>query len=101
MHMHIYVHMCMYPCTPHPTLPTHLHGVLQVPSGCTEAVEGVDPPTTRGHHTHYRVTSTALVRLESTHNLNEWIVGRITAYTLLWVSHTHNTLAYYVYMYVH
>ena len=36
---------------------THLHGMLQVPSGCTEAVDGVvlpncvDPLTTRGHNT--------------------------------------------------
>ena len=35
----------------------HLHGMLQVPSGCTEAVDGVvlpncvDPLTTRGHNT--------------------------------------------------
>ena len=58
--------------TPHHT---HLHGMLQVPGGCTEAVEGVvlpnrvDPLTARGHNARYKVTSTALARREGTDNL--------------------------------
>ena len=58
--------------TPHHT---HLHGMLQVPGGCTEAVEGVvlpnrvDPLTARGHDACYKVTSTALARREGTDNL--------------------------------
>ena len=51
---------CAHACSTHPpqtTPPTHLHGLLQVLGGCTEAVEGevlhnrVDPLTSRGHHT--------------------------------------------------
>ena len=34
VHMHIYAH------PPQSTSPTHLHGLLQVLSGCTEAVGG-------------------------------------------------------------
>ena len=76
---------------PYPTPPPHLHGVLQVPSGCTEAVKGevlpnrVAPLITRGHHTHYKVTSTALARHESTDNLEAEVARTIGP---LW-GHTH------------
>ena len=53
--------MCVCMCVhSKSTLPTHLHGLLQVHGGCTEAVEGegevlyncVGPThTSRGHHT--------------------------------------------------
>ena len=65
------------------TPPPHLHGMLHVPHGCTETVEHevlpnrVDPLTTRGHHTHYKVTSTALARRESMDNLKGWTVAKI------------------------
>ena len=65
----------------HTTTPAHLHGVLQVPGGSTEAVEcvvltnRVDPLTARGHHARYKVSSTALARRESTDNLKGRRVG--------------------------
>ena len=49
-------HVCAHICHRAPP-PTHLHGLVQVLSGCSEAVEGevlnthVDPFTSRGHHT--------------------------------------------------
>ena len=50
--------MCVHTFPTKSTLPpTHLHSLLQVLDGCTEAVEGevlhnrVDPLTSRGHHT--------------------------------------------------
>ena len=106
--------VCACACThiPHTDHPTHpLTGILQVPCGCTKAVEGevlpnrVDPLTTSGHHTHYKVTFTALVRLESTNNLNGWIAERIIVYIYILYcgshTHTHYTLTYYKYTYVH
>ena len=55
----VYARTCALACT-HPSQsipPTHLHGLLKVLGGCTEAVDGevlhnrVDPLTSRGHHT--------------------------------------------------
>ena len=50
--------VCVCVCASRSTLPpTHLHGLLQVLGGYSEAVEGevlhnrVDPLTLRGHHT--------------------------------------------------
>ena len=37
----------------------------------------VDPLTTRGHHTHYKVTSTALARRDSMDDLKRWTVAKI------------------------
>ena len=57
------------PCIAPP--PTHLHGVLQVFGGCTEAVEGEvlhnrGDPLTLIEGTPYKVSSTALARREHT-----------------------------------
>ena len=55
------IRMCACACvcahSPQSTPPTHLHGLLQVLGGCSEAVGDevlyncVDPLTSRGHHT--------------------------------------------------
>ena len=104
-----YVHACVCACActhiPHTDHPTHpLTGILQFPCGCTEAVEDevlhnrVDPLTTRGHHTHHRVTSTALVRLESVYRQSEGVDSRKNywIYSTVGLTHTHYTLAYYI-----
>ena len=70
--VHIYP-SCMVYTPPHPL--TSLHGELQVPSGCTAAV--VDPLTTRGHRTLYKVTSTSDIKVRN--NLKGWVVARTIA----------------------
>ena len=97
--MYTYMCVCLCVCTsPKSTRPTHLHGLLQVLGGCTEAVEGevlhncADPLTSRGHHTkspplHLPDVNTQCKQLQSE------VVHVARTACLPWV-HTHTTCTY-------
>ena len=84
----IHARVRVYVPTSQSTQPTHLHGLLQVLSGCTEAVEGevlhnrVDPLTSRGHHTKSLPLYLTAVNMNTINNQNWWWI--VAAVGLPW-----------------